>query len=181
MFKKDFVFFLPYKIAIFKKLENELSKISTSSNGGIAIDAASSGFKNKHFFKKFHYIAIDIDIKSLKEGHKKCPEAKAVFADVTKMELSSSFADVAVSTHTFEHIRDEQGRVKFLNQLVQSLKKNGVLLISLNSKDDISNKDIFRTLNSSFENVEIFWFNNLFTRFFEAKFLLSGMFVLIEF
>ena len=167
------MFFLPYKAAFFSKLNSLIDAVVLSGRVGNALDAASAGFKNRELFHQFRYFGVDLDRGLLEKAHRKYPDDVALLADVTQLELVENFFDIAVSTHTIEHIRNAEGRMFFVNQLIKSLRPDGVLILGLNHMDTISYGPIVELLKDRFNKVDSWKFNNCLTRFVETFFLLK--------
>jgi len=160
----------PSKTFLFNVLERKLSKIK----GGIGLDAASAGFKNRKMFKTDFYYGLDIDLDCLKSSVKKdkSQNTYAIYADMTKLDkLPSDSVDVIISTNSLFRLAFD-GRIKAIKHLCRLLAPKGLMLIDLSLDADFkSSLEIFK---NNFKKAKVVYYKNIFSRVYEGFFEKDG-------
>ncbi|MBU0660577.1 class I SAM-dependent methyltransferase [Patescibacteria group bacterium] len=154
----------PSKNFVFNLLEHRLSKITS----GIALDAGSSGDKNRRLFKTDIYCGIDIELSKLKQVAQKTKDDKNIFylwADLSYLAiLPSASVDVVVSTNTL-YCLPSKARKKAVKQLCRITAPEGQFFCEMVMDADF---DIYKKIfHTYFELVDIFYYRNRLSRIYE--------------
>ncbi len=98
--------------------------ISTLLDAGCAKGESSVLFlrKSKEVF------GIDIDEKRIEMARQNCPTGKFTCGSIENMVFDNDFFDAIVMNEVLEHVNDE---IRSLNEAFRTLKKGGVLIISV--------------------------------------------------
>jgi len=157
----------PSKIAMLRRLAKDLSR----ERGKIGVDAASAHMKYRRFFKTQRYIGIDIDRERLITGLQRHPEDTGILANLAEYRGPGNSVDLLVSSNTLHFMSDEDCMAAVMN-FVFMVKPDGRLIITKHV-DEVSPK-VLELLQRSFEDVDIFFYKNSLSMFYESLFYDKG-------
>jgi len=161
----------PSKCFLFDILESKLKSIESE----IGLDAGSSNFKNRRWFKTKKYYGLDINLDSLKNGLAKYnpdPRAFGLCADVTKLKtLPANSVDLIVSTNTL-YALPPSDRLSAIQQLADLTAPNGRFICEFSLKND-SNL-IINLLKNKFDQIKIIYYKNIISYCYEKIFERQG-------
>lgn len=84
--------------------------------------------KKEGYLKKARVFGLDIDPKAISAFKKKMPEAKAILADASNLEiLKANSFDLVICNQVVEHVEDDKILIHQINHI---LKKGGLLYIA---------------------------------------------------
>ncbi|MCK4669666.1 MAG: class I SAM-dependent methyltransferase [Nanoarchaeota archaeon] len=93
-----------------------------------------AGCGEGHLIKKAHcknnqslYFGVDITKVALKKAKERCPYAKFIHGDLTKIPYENESFDIVICTEVLEHIYEYKDVIK---ELTRVLRKNGWLIIT---------------------------------------------------
>jgi|SRR3989344_1595254 len=160
----------PSKSFLFDVLEAKLSKI----RGEVGLDAACADFKNHRMFKTEKYFGLDIDLDALRSGLTKpnTENSWGIFGSLTKIDsLPENSIDVVVSTNTIYHLSSAD-RLVALKNLCRLVAPSGIFLCDLPVDKDFN--DGLAILQSNFNQLEVIYYKNIFSRIYEKIFEKDG-------
>ncbi len=149
----------PGKQVFFCHLCSDIKSI-VPTRGAYAVDVASANFKSAPYFDRFHYVGVDRLPNLLHEGVSLHPRTTAICTDVSYHSIGTAFAELAVSTHTIEHITDEGLRLSFVENVLRTLKHNGTFLLLVDSA--LLNKPLLHILESKFSSIDTYFYHGAF-------------------
>jgi len=161
----------PSKIFLFEVLRKSIQ----SHPCAISLDAGAAGFKNRWMFLHGSYYGLDLDLQRLRTGLASTSGTSNTFgihADVSHLEaLPTGSVGCVVSTNTLYCLPPED-RLRAIQQLCELTSPDGIMLIELSCDEAFAQEvDIAKRY---FTSVEIFYFKNIFSRWYEHFFEKNG-------
>lgn len=171
----------PSKNFMYKNLITDLA----SRKVDVAVDAASSGLKNRKYFNTKLYVGLDIDngllekglIKFSENADIKNPHTVAVHCDLTTVKLATGSVDLLVSSNTIEHLPAIK-RLPSLVSLFDSLHSESVLILT--TRKNSTYDEIKHTLLEAFDHVHEVNYRNRASRLFESLITRNGRVISIN-
>jgi hypothetical protein len=150
----------PSKTFLFAKLEEDLA----NSSGDYGVDAAPANFKSYPLFQTKHYVGIDLNKNHLKDGKRKHPDGIAIFGDISDVDIVENSVDVIVSTNTLQQI-ETTSRLQAIRNFCNWVAEGGSMFLEMDM--DENHAEIMNIVNGKFENIQIIYYQNTLSRWFE--------------
>lgn len=160
----------PSKCFVFDILKKELKKYTE----GAGLDVGASSMKNRRLFKTDEYYGLDNNLGSLEKGLKiyNSKNTFGILADMTKLNnLTDGSFNVIVSTNTL-YVLPANQRQSVISELCRLTSSQGCLIFELPLDKYID--DYFKIAKFNFKKVEIIYYRNIFSRFYESFFVKNG-------
>ena len=122
-----------------KEIPSTLTKLGNLKDKKVIEYACGTGRITTEIVKDCKFLlASDFSLQSLIVLSKKLENSSnigLILADVTQLKTKSNFFDIALATQFLEHIPKEEQRENFFNNVYDTLKKGGRLVLSVYHQD----------------------------------------------
>jgi len=160
----------PSKCFLYDILESNLKKHQAL----VALDAGSNNFKNYPMFNAEYYYGLDLDFDALKKGVEKYKQDKTfgLWGDLRNLNtLPDKSIDVIASTNTLYVLNDTE-REAVVKNLSRLCAPGGLFICEI--PNDKTAKNILKQLEKNFEKINIIYYRNIFSRWYEKIFERRG-------
>jgi hypothetical protein len=155
----------PSKKLFYKKFKSW----SDQRHYDVALDAASSNFKNASFISADIYVGVDMDDEQLERGQQQLyPGAIPLKADVRQLDchVPNNSVDLCISTHTISHLVEDDV-FDFLSSLAKLNKQGGDLIF--NMRNEMFEKlELHQFFRLRYKRVIVQRYRNVFSRTYES-------------